>query len=396
MARWDEIAPSAGSSSLWGDEAPSRFGLHPPGDDQRPRALAVRDDEHLSLPVRAGDDRVGLPRRDPGDGVVSHGQPGLQADDAVLRDVAADQRGDRRRHGAGPGVRVRDELVGVFALCGQRVRRSAGDGGPARVLPRVDVPRSLAVRLGPASQARSPGDDLAGFAGLGALGDVHPDGELVDAAPGWLQDRQERPGGAEQHVGAVREPDVRVGLRARDPRVAGYWLSGHARGVGVVSAQEGARRVVSSHGEGGADRADPDDHDPVVRRQPARRDRDPLSAGEDRRRRGAVEQLQALFVLGGSGRGLQQQRRDGDRDHPDPASAVGAGDRYLERSGHWAEPAPGSVSEEVRARQLHPERGDPVLVDADDGGPGLAGAAVRVVGRVVVAQGPIAQLAGCS
>ena len=120
-------------------------------------------------------------------------------------------------------------------------------------------------------------------------------------------------------------------------------------------------------GEGGADRADPDDRDPAVGRQPARRDRDEVPADEDRRRRGAVEQLQAVLVLGGSDRGLQQQRPDADGDHPDPASAVGAGDRHLERSGHGAQPAPGAVPEEVRTRQLHAERGDPVLVDAGDG-----------------------------
>ena len=112
------------------------------------------------------------------------------------------------------------------------------------------------------------------------------------------------------------------------------------------------------------------------------RDRGRVSADEDRGGRGAVEQLQAVLVLGGSDRGLQQQRRDRDGDHRDPAPAVGAGDRHLERSGHRAEPAPGSVSEEVRARQLHPERRDPVLVDADDGGPRNAGPAVRAVGRL--------------
>ena len=67
-------------------------------DGQRPRALAVRDHEHLPLPVRAGDDRAGVPGRDPADRLVPHRQPGLQADDALLRDAAADQRRDRRRH----------------------------------------------------------------------------------------------------------------------------------------------------------------------------------------------------------------------------------------------------------------------------------------------------------
>ena len=44
--------------------------------------------------------------------------------------------------------------------------------------------------------------------------------------------------------------------------------------------------------------ADPHDRDPAVGRQPARRDREQVPADEDRRRRGAVDQLQALLVLG--------------------------------------------------------------------------------------------------
>ena len=43
-------------------------------------------------------------------------------------------------------------------------------------------------------------------------------------------------------------------------------------------------------------------------------------------------------------RRLQPERRDGDGDHPDPASALGARYRHLERSGHRAQPAPGPVS----------------------------------------------------
>ena len=49
-----------------------------------------------------------------------------------------------------PGVPVRHELVGVLALRRRHLRRAAGDGGPGGVLPRVDVPRPVDLRLGPA------------------------------------------------------------------------------------------------------------------------------------------------------------------------------------------------------------------------------------------------------
>ena len=55
--------------------------------------------------------------------------PEYKRHDALLRDAAADQRGDRRRHRPGAGVRVRDELVDVLAICRRRVRSAAGDGG---------------------------------------------------------------------------------------------------------------------------------------------------------------------------------------------------------------------------------------------------------------------------
>ncbi len=86
----------------------------------------------------------------------------LQAPDQVLRDAAAHQRGRGGGHRAGPGVRVRHELVGVLALRRRRLRRPAGHGGPGRLLPRVHVPRTVDLRLGPALQARPPGLHLDG------------------------------------------------------------------------------------------------------------------------------------------------------------------------------------------------------------------------------------------
>ncbi len=210
-------------------------------DDQRPRPLAVRDDEHLPLPVRAGDDRAGVPGRAPADGLVPQRQARVQAPDEILRDAAADQRRGRGRHRPGAGVRVRDELVGLLALRRRRVRRAAGDGGPGGVLPGVHVPRAVALRLGQASQARSPRLHLAGRDRDDALGDVHPGRQLVDAAPGRLCAQQPRSAGTEQHLGAVHQPDVPVGLCPRDPGLAGHRLAGDARGLGVAPAQSSAR-----------------------------------------------------------------------------------------------------------------------------------------------------------
>ena len=79
-----------------------------------------------------------------------------------------------------------------------------------------------------------------------AVGDVHPDRQLVDAAPGRLQDQQPGPGRPQQRVGAVRQPDVRMGLRARAARIAGHRVPGDARGVRVVPAQGRARRARST------------------------------------------------------------------------------------------------------------------------------------------------------
>ncbi len=44
----------------------------------------------------------------------------------------------------------------------RHLRRSAGDRGPAGVLPRVDLPGSVDLRLGPAAEEAAPGHDLAG------------------------------------------------------------------------------------------------------------------------------------------------------------------------------------------------------------------------------------------
>ena len=65
----------------------------------------------------------------------------------------------------------------------RRLRRAAGDGGPARLLRRVDLPRPVDLRLGPPARSGSTSPP-SGRAVLGsvALGVLHPRRELVDAA----------------------------------------------------------------------------------------------------------------------------------------------------------------------------------------------------------------------
>ena len=99
----------------------------------------------LFVPVTIG---LALPHRAAADLLVPHRARGLPAADPVLRDAAGHQRRGRRRHRPGAGVPVRHGLVGVLAHGRRRVRRPAGDGGARRVLPRVDLPRPVGVRVG--------------------------------------------------------------------------------------------------------------------------------------------------------------------------------------------------------------------------------------------------------
>ena len=129
-------------------------------DGRRSRPDPVRDDLALPLPVRAAHARPGAARRDHADALVPVGRRGVAAADALLRDAAPDQLRDRGRDRARPGVRVRDELVGLLEVRRQRLRRAAGDRGSRGVHARVDLPRPLDLRLEPALAARPSGDDL--------------------------------------------------------------------------------------------------------------------------------------------------------------------------------------------------------------------------------------------
>ena len=98
--------------------------------------------------------------RRPADGLVPDRQREVPAPDPVLREALPHQLRARRRHRHRPGVPVRDELERLQPLRRRHLRGAARDRGPARLLPRVDVPRPLDLRLGPPLEAGPPCDDL--------------------------------------------------------------------------------------------------------------------------------------------------------------------------------------------------------------------------------------------
>ena len=371
-------------SPLWGDEGSRALEFHR-AREHGPRALAVRHHEHLPLSVRAGDDRLGGPDRVASNRVAPLGQPRATAAGPILRRAAADQRRGRRSDRTGSGVRVRHELVGLLTVRRRRVRCTAGDGGARRVLPRVDVPGAVDVRLGPPAQADPPGLHLAGGDRVDAVGRIHPGGQLVDAASGRLLDQLEHPPAtAQQRAGAVHQPDVPVGLRARDPGVRGHRMHGHARRVGVVSAQGDRGVRVQALGDAVTGRRDPDARTGAVRGQRAGGGRSQVPTGQDRRGRGGVDDLPAVLVLGVPGR-RRQAGRDADKGDRDPLPAVVPGYELVQRQGHRPQRATAAVHQAVREGQLHPERVHPVLVDAGDGLPGGRAVRVRGLGRVAAA-----------
>ena len=182
-----------------------------------PGPAPVRDDDDLPLPLRPGHHRAGRAHRGAAHRVVPAPGRWLPAAHPVLRHPADHQHRGRRGDRAGAGVPVRHELVRLLALRRRRVRCAAGDRGAGRVLPRVDLPRSLAVRLGPALAPGAPGHDLDGRARRPAVGRLHHGGELVDAASGGIRAVQ-REGGADQHLGGVDEPGLPLGLHPRGAR----------------------------------------------------------------------------------------------------------------------------------------------------------------------------------
>ena len=117
---------------------------------------------------------------------VRTGNARVPAADEVLRQALPDQLRHRRGHRHRAGVPVRHELERLLAVRRRRLRRPAGDRGAARVLPRVDVPRPVDLRLGPAAPRAALRLHLDRAHRHAAVGVLHPGRQLVDAAPGRL------------------------------------------------------------------------------------------------------------------------------------------------------------------------------------------------------------------
>ncbi len=219
----------------------------------------------------------------------------------------------------------------------------AGDGGARRLLPRVDVPRAVALRLGQAVPPRAPGRHLGGGPGRRAVGGVHHGGELVDAAPGRLHDEPDHgQTAAQQHLGRDDEPGLPARLPARPARLADHGVGRHARRRGLAAAPGLCPRRLPPGGPARPRGPHPERLPGHDRRQRAGRDRGDVPADEDRGVRGAVGDLPAVLVLAVPDR-RRQRRPHADQDHPDPAPAVAAGDEHVERPGVGPQPGPGAV-----------------------------------------------------
>jgi ATP-binding cassette subfamily C protein CydC len=124
------------------------------GPHRRAVAPAIRDDGHVSLPLRAADAGSFDPRGHHGDGLCDDQPPDLAADDEVLGHAVRHQLRARRRHRHHHGIPVRHELELLQPLCRRHLRRAAGDRGADGLLPRGDLRRAVLLRLGQAEQGR--------------------------------------------------------------------------------------------------------------------------------------------------------------------------------------------------------------------------------------------------
>ena len=129
------------------------------------------------------------------------------------------------------------------------------DRGTGGVLPRVDVPRALDLRLEPALAEAPPGHALDRRARLVDVGLLHPRRQLVDAGSGRLQDRERR-GAADERLGAAVERLGAVRVRTHDPRRADRRARPSSSASAAGSFVRGrSPEAVQARREAGADRA---------------------------------------------------------------------------------------------------------------------------------------------
>ena len=171
--------------------------------------MAVRHHHRLSLPLRADHhrpvgDRRRLPQR-----LGAHPQAGVPPAHQVAGQAVHHQLRPRSRHRHRPGVPVRDELVGLLAVRRRHLRRPAGVRGAAGVLPRVDLPRPVDLRLGPDPREAARVDHVDRAHRHRAVGVLHPRRELVHAEPRRLP--------VQPRVGARRDGRLRRGAGQQGP-----------------------------------------------------------------------------------------------------------------------------------------------------------------------------------
>ena len=161
----------------------------------------------------------------------------------------------------------------------------------------VDVPRPVDLRLESALAAPPSGDALDRRARHLAVGLLHPRRELVDAAPGRVQDRRRR-GAADERLGAPVERVRASRVRAHDARGLDLRVDRDVRRLLLALPARQRGRPFPERREGGADRRGSGDAAAARGRQPLRRGGHERPEHEDRRLRGAVEHVPAVRLLG--------------------------------------------------------------------------------------------------
>src|SRR5664280_2029831 len=357
-----------------------------PDERRRPGPLAVRHHDRLPLPVRPPDDRAVVLRCRPADRLGAHRRREVPAPDPVLRRAVPHQLRARRGHRYRPGVPVRDELERLQPLRRRYLRGAPGDRGTARVLPRVDLPGPLDLRLGPPPEEGSPGHHLDHRGRDGDLRLHHPGRQLLDAAPGGLRVQRRRwprraeglPGGSPQQHGRHhllphdrgRLPDHRR-VRGRDRDVAA-----------PSPPRPGGRSGLPRHGQNGSvDRRRVGRPRARHRRRPREGD-DRAAADEDGGRRGPLHHRAAGFVLDLHDR--LARREPGGLLHPHPEPPVVPRHRRRQRQGGGHQRPPGPGDGGVRPGRLPAVCAADLLelpADDRDGGARRAGRALVPVGN---------------
>ena len=292
---------------------------------------------------------------------------------ALLRHAVPDQLRGRRGHRPGAGVPVRDELVGVLEVRRRCVRRPARDRGAGRVLPRVDLPRAVDLRLEQALAPCAPGHNLARGAGHLAVRLLHPRRQLLDAASGGLQDHERRRAAHQRRVASVEQ--VRA-LRAR-AHAAGLGddgLDGDVRHRLLALRARAQRRGLSPRRRALAHRAGAVLVPQPGARQPLRHHHHVPSADEDLGRRSTLEHAAARRLLAVPDRWLSRSSvpiRSSRSRSPGSARFLSTGS--FNRQGRGPEPASAAGTEAVRQGQLPPARAGDLLEHARDGVPRDAG-----------------------